>query len=78
LMRVLAGSPDLAGDDPPNQRKCSFPHFPPGKMKKEKQSLKRHELIGMAERGTFREREQQVGSYFIAVKKDGQGRNDKS
>ena len=47
-------------------------------MKKENQSLKRRDLLGWAEGGTFREMGQQVGNYFNAVKKDGQGRDDKS
>mgnify|MGYP006957732413 CR=1 FL=1 len=47
-------------------------------MKKEKQSLKRRDLLGWVEGVTFREMGQQVGNYFNAVKKDGQGRDDKS
>ena len=39
-------------------------------MKKEKQSLKRRELLKRTERGTILEIGQQAGGNFIAVKKE--------
>jgi hypothetical protein len=45
-----------------------FP-FSPGKMKKEKQSLRRRDLLGWAEGVTFREMGQQVGRFNCGKKR---------
>jgi hypothetical protein len=41
--------------------------IPPGKMKREKWNLERHERFGRNESGTFREIGQQEWTDFIAV-----------
>ena len=70
MRRLFSWGPDLAGDNYHDQENAQISYFPMGKIKKEKQSLQRRELVNGSEIRTYIEMGQQTGMIFYCGKKE--------